>query len=127
MKNNEIRRNAFVPHQHGRIPTCTRKKIPELSIGFELKQQQQKQESDAASENNNIDSFISDASEDFKKVNDATKTNTNETIQNTAFARFASKYLEKKDIEDFHREAFHIPIKENDSIFKTLKNVKHGF
>uniref|UniRef100_A0AC34FIV7 Uncharacterized protein n=1 Tax=Panagrolaimus sp. ES5 TaxID=591445 RepID=A0AC34FIV7_9BILA len=125
MKNNEIRRNAFVPHQHGRIPTCTRKKIPELSIGFELKQQQ---ESDAASENNIIDSFISDASEDdFTKVNDAKKTKTNETIQNTAFARFASKYLEKKDIEDSHREASHIPIKENDSIFKTLKNVKHGF
>uniref|UniRef100_A0AC34FIR2 Uncharacterized protein n=1 Tax=Panagrolaimus sp. ES5 TaxID=591445 RepID=A0AC34FIR2_9BILA len=98
-------------------------------IGIILAMQQQKQqESDAASENNNIDSFISDASEnDFTNVKDATKTKTNETIQNTAFARFASKYLEKKDIENSHREASHIPIKENDSVFKTLKNVKHGF
>uniref|UniRef100_A0A914YKE8 Uncharacterized protein n=1 Tax=Panagrolaimus superbus TaxID=310955 RepID=A0A914YKE8_9BILA len=131
IKNNEIRRSAFVPHIHGRISSCPRKKIPELSIGFELQQQ----ELDEASENNNIDSIISDASDDLTNFNDdataATKTHTitegDATIQNTPFARFMSKYLEMKDIEDFPRESSHIPIKENDSIFKTLKNVKHGF
>uniref|UniRef100_A0AC35F4I4 Uncharacterized protein n=1 Tax=Panagrolaimus sp. PS1159 TaxID=55785 RepID=A0AC35F4I4_9BILA len=125
LKNNEFRRTAFSPHIHGRITECQRQRISGLSIEFELKH------SENAAEN--FDSLISVISDESATTNiaktDATTTKTTEADIpiNTPFSRFLSQFIEMKDIEDVQRDASKIPIKENDSIYKTLKNVKHGF
>uniref|UniRef100_A0A914QGU6 Uncharacterized protein n=1 Tax=Panagrolaimus davidi TaxID=227884 RepID=A0A914QGU6_9BILA len=123
LKNNEFRRTAFSPHIHGRITECQRKRIPGLSIEFELKH------SENAAEN--VDSLISVISDESATTNiaktDATTTTEAEIPKTTPFSRFLTQFIEMKDIEDVQRDALKIPIKENDSIYKTLKNVKHGF